>query len=258
MRNRPPFSCPTCGDTALAGSTCVRCRVPLVDQDGFVDVSPPVRAGGHFRFSLLGRWLSARRMTKRVREAWEKAGAVLPIAQAAGTCTVRGEVRVLSPVSDPFGRKVGAFRARKVVGAGGRELVVEGDRSLHLQVGAISIPVFHEQGGAGMQHVHYGSTVEESCRCGRFLVEDETGVALVDEDAVDVWVPPEVDGPDDLSFSIAAMEGATVEVMGPGAHRPAREEERAHRRAGYRQAATTFVFDGRPEARVWILVRPPG
>lgn len=233
----------------------MRCKVPLVDQAGDVDASPPCFVGGTLRFSLLGRWVTARAKSRAFEAAFERAGPIVPVAQASGYTHVRGRARLLSPVKDPFGESLGAFLARKSVGAGGRELVHRPEVGVAINVPGASYswsrPASYE-----MEHVHYGSTIEESSRCGRFAVEDESGVAIVDEDAVEVWVTPRWDAPEERSFCVGVREGEVVEIMGPGAHRPAEDDEVRGRKSSYRTDARVFAFDGRPHERVWVLATP--
>ncbi len=251
MRNRPPFTCPSCGDGALAGAACLRCRVAVVDQQGAADLSPAVVTGGALRFSLPARWLSARARARDAASAVARAGPVVPIARAPAHARIRGRARIVHPVKDPFGESVGAYRARKSLGAGGRELVRSPDVGFGVELPGLSFGVVRP-GAYERKHVHYGSITEESSACGRFYVEDDSGTALVDDDAFDVWVLPTAPSPTRRAFCIGVQEGAEIEVIGPGKRRPAEERE-LRATPDYRRAAEIFCFDGSASERVLIL-----
>jgi hypothetical protein len=258
--------------------------VLLVDQNGVPDLSPGVErsAGGRTAvFPVLGAGaaltsagflagniplaiaaatvcggvllagvvrptLARNRVSREVGRAIERAGSVTEIARASGYARIRGRVRVLDPVADPYGRLVGAFVARKVVGVGGRVTAAERDELETFDLTPIATD------GDGMAHVHKGAVTEQSSRCGRFLVSDETGVAVVDDDAFDVWVADDCPAPTGHGFSIAAVDGAIVEIVGPCRERPAADDER-RTEAGYRERPTVLAFDGQPGDRVLIL-----
>ncbi len=203
--------------------------------------------GGLLAAGLVGRYLSRTSLSRRVARAAKRAGDPVEIARASGVARVRGRVRVLSPVADPYGRQVAAFVARKVVGVGGRVRVQERDRSLE------SFDLLPDRAeGDGMVHTHKGAVIEQSSRCGRFLVWDGTGVAVVDDDAFDVWVAPGARAPRGHAYSVAVAEGDLVEIIGPCVERRAADDERAPE-ASYRSQPSVLAFDGRPEERVLIL-----
>ncbi|MDI1481462.1 hypothetical protein [Polyangium sp. y55x31] len=288
MRNQPPFSCPQCGDTGLGGDKCLRCKLELVDKAGVPALSPPAVFLGHPTFagfmdpwarwaaiiafiltfftsheygagtvelvvlligvqvvlwgaiyaayrSFIGARIKSLRARLRALQARiASAPAAAPIGSASGVCRVRGRVRVITPVKGPLGQPVAAFlerRKRQTVG------MVSTGRTPVEAVTAV--------------------TVEEMSAAGVFLVEDESGTALVDDDAFVVaqlggtakdWNEP---------LSIVVNDGDEIEVFGPAERKSAAELSVPARQGGggYRDAGNVLVFDGKPTERVMILAK---
>lgn len=161
-------------------------------------------------------WLRAR-MARRFAERRRRDGGVLRAIVDAepGDVRIRGRVRTLRPVPTPAGDLVAAFRARRVD---------EGS----------------SDGGAP-------ATIDVSA-CGRFVVDDGTGVAIVDDDAFTIE-PLDVPTRADL---IALRDGDLVEVVGP-ARREAAPDDPALRRA---DGETVLVLDGRPDMPLLLVPLP--
>ncbi|MDC3958707.1 hypothetical protein [Polyangium jinanense] len=287
MRNQPPFSCPQCGDTGLGGDKCLRCKLELVDKAGVPALSPPAVFLGHPTFAAFvdpwARWIAIiafvltfftshqygtgnvelvvlligvqvvvwggiyaayrsfigariKRLRARLRVLQARiasAPAVAPIGSASGVCRVRGRVRVLEPVKGPLGQPVAAFlerRKRQTVG------LVSAKRGT--QVEAVT-----------------AVTVEELSAAGVFLVEDESGTALVDDDAFVVaqlggtakdWNEP---------LSIVVNDGDEIEVFGPAEWRSGAGLPGHASQGGYRDGGNVLAFDGKPAERVVILAK---
>jgi len=158
---------------------------------------------------------------------------VRPIAEASGACHIRGRIRLLTPVKGPFGDPVGTYLVR------------------------------HRKDTTVLRRSRYGQTylvvtavtVEESSGCGVFLVEDESGAALIDDDAFTVVpvTPRKMDW--DEPVTIVAADGAEVEIIGRAERKPASALPEIARQGGYREAPSLLVFDGKPEERVLILAK---
>jgi len=103
------------------------------------------------------------------------------------------------------------------------------------------------------RHVHYGTFSVDSCKCGRFLVRDDTGVAVVDDDAFDMWAADGASVRGSTADGIWVGDGDEVEVVGPGAREPIRDATLVE--GDYRDGSTAFVFDGRPDDRVYVVLR---
>lgn len=102
------------------------------------------------------------------------------------------------------------------------------------------------------------TTITDTSECGRFAVVDDTGVAIVDDDAFVIW---------SLKQKLAAYEGgalalrdgAEVEIIGPATKGVAPEaaslvrESSSSYRSGRSDSA--LLFDGTPDDRVWIVVQ---
>lgn len=287
MRNQPPFSCPQCGDTGLGGGKCLRCKLELVDKAGVPALSPPAVLLGHPTFAgfidpwarwvatiafvltllasfqygagvvewvvlsigveavvwggiyaayrfLIGARIKSLRARLRVLQARiASAPAVAPIGSASGVCRVRGRVRVLEPVKGPLGQPVAAFlerRKRQAVG------LVSAKRGT--QVEAVT-----------------AVTVEELSAAGVFLVEDESGAALVDDDA---FVVAELGGSAkdwNEPLSIVVNDGDEIEVFGSAEWRSGAGLPGHASQGGYRDGGNVLAFDGKPAERVVILAK---
>jgi len=282
MHNEPPFSCPQCGDTGIGGERCLRCKIELVDRAGHPALAPPAVflsrptfdgflhpwamwvSGGALLISFLGFdaevipwWLivlltqvvlwsgittafflvkdmrvkSHRRRLQAIRERVASASPVESIAKSSGNSHIRGRVRVIKPVKGPLGNPVGAYlvRAKKET----VELLPAGRGQTRRAVTSI--------------------TVEESSACGVFLVEDETGAVLVDDDAFTVAPVAGLKLDWDDPISLAVEDGGEVEIIGPTERKPASSYPELAKAGGYREAASLLVFNGTPEARVLII-----
>lgn len=161
-------------------------------------------------------WLrqrTARRLAERRRV---ESGVLRAIVDAdPGEVRIRGRVRTLRPVPAPGGDLVAAFRARRVEA---------------------------EPGGRGRPEV-----VEVSA-CGRFVVDDGSGVAVVDDDAFTIE-PLDVQVRGDV---IAIRDGDLIEVVGP-ARREVTADDGALRLG---DGETALVLDGRPDAPVLLVPLP--
>ncbi|MDI3285249.1 hypothetical protein [Polyangium sp. 15x6] len=287
MRNQPPFSCPQCGDTGLGGDKCLRCKLELVDKAGVPALSPPAVFLGHptfagftepwarwvatiafvltfitsfqygaatielvvlllgvevviwggiyaaYRFFIAARIKSLRARLRALQARIASAPAVAPIGSASGVCRVRGRVRVLEPVKGPLGQPVAAFlerRKRQTVG------LVSAKRGT--QVEAVT-----------------AVTVEEMSAAGVFLVEDESGAALVDDDA---FVVAQLGGASkdwNEPLSIVVNDGDEIEVFGPAEWRSGAGLPGHASQGGYRDGGNVLAFDGKPTERVVILAK---
>lgn len=283
MRNQPPFSCPQCGDTGLGGDKCLRCKVELVDRAGLPALTPSVVflsrptfegfthpwamwlagiagflslffVGGGFpwwgilvvqavlwalifaAFAAVTR-IRIRQHRARVQAVADRIAAAPPVASigaSSGSHHIRGRVRLLQPIKGPLGDPVAAYLVRQ------RKERVE------------MLPAGRGQTRPAVTSV----TVEESSGCGVFLVEDETGASLVDDDAVTIApiTPGKMDWDDPISLLI--KDGDEVEIIGPAERKPATALPEIARSGMYREAPKLLVFDGKPTERVLILARP--
>lgn len=283
MRNQPPFSCPQCGDTGLGGDKCLRCKIELLDKAGIPALAPPAVFLGHPTFTgFTNPWASwvagivgaisatsiygldgpsgigilvggqvlvwggiygAYRMRKGARikhlrdrlqaQAARIAGApaVTPIGQASGACHIRGRVRILKPVKGPMGTPVAAFLERRKRQSLGMVSAKRGT-----QVEAVT-----------------EVTVEETSACGVLMIEDETGSALIDDDAFAVAQLGGLKKDWDEPLSIVVNEGDEIEVIGRAEKKSASALPEIARQGGYRDAGSVLVFDGKPDERVLVL-----
>jgi hypothetical protein len=287
MRNKPPFTCPQCGDTGLGGNKCLRCKVEMVDQAGVPELAPSAVFLGHPTFdgfthpwakwvsavafiitfsatiggdvpwyavvlgvqaavwlAIVGAYLFVKK--SRVKNHKNRLGAVYgritaapkaaPVGSASGACHVRGRVRVVKPVKSPLGAPVAAYlerRKRETV-----EVLPAGRGQTRRAVTAI--------------------TVEESSAVGMFLVEDESGAALIDDDAITVVQVGGTAEGWDSPLSIVVKDGDEIEIIGPAERKPGSAYPELAKEGGYREAASLLVFDGKPAERILVLAKSTG
>jgi hypothetical protein len=162
------------------------------------------------------------------------AAAVTPILDASGTARIRGRISVIKPVKGPMGDPVAAYlvRARKET----IEMLPMGRGQTRRAVTAL--------------------TVEESSACGTFVVRDETGAALIDDDAYTLASAALVEKAWNEPMSIVLKDGDEVEILGAAERKPASAYPDLARSSGYREAPSILVFDGSPEQRVLLIASP--
>jgi hypothetical protein len=284
VRNEPPFSCPQCGDTGIGGDRCLRCKIDMLDRagrpvlapsavflslptlDGFTHPWAMWATGAVFLICLVSipgadapwwvfviaevalwaailgtfvlikdrRVKQHRSRIQAVRARLAGSGAVTPILDAGGIARIRGKISVIKPVNGPLGEPVAAYlvRASKET----VELLPAGRGQTRRAVTAL--------------------TVEESSACGTFIVRDESGAALIDDDAYTLASPALVDMPWNEPISIVLKDGAEVEILGAAARKPVSAYPDLAQSGGYREAPSILVFDGSPEQRVLLIASP--
>lgn len=272
MRRLPIDHCPVCGVISKTNTYCARCGVDMVDANGHGRIEPEVlsRTVRFSRRTLLGalaflafwslmpNWYThlhgyaatlrlraitfcamgavfiVVRLVRRAREGVRAAvrrASVSPIASVdSPNAGIRGRVVVLRPAGaaspDVAARIV---RHDEVVPSNRRTV------SLYSPVDREATVTLHK----------------EASVCGRFAVIDETGVAIVEDDAI-VF---EDDRPRSERSSLDALrEGDVVDVFGPASRRAAMD---AHTRANVPlvHARHALVFDGTPKDKVHVVVR---
>jgi hypothetical protein len=258
----------------------LRCKVPLLDRGGRAALAPPsvfvsrptftgfINPWGRWVFSIslllsfmtikdYGPWLvigtqvivwglilnafffvrnrqvdQHRSRTRLIRERVVGAGPVGAIRDAKEKVRIRGRVRIIKPVKGPMGEPVAAYLVRHQRSA----------------IGMIS-------GRAGAYEAVTSVTVEESSACGVFLVTDETGAALIDDDAFAI---APLDGGEvawDKAMSIIVKEGSEIEVIGPAQRKPSAEYPVLAQTTGYREAPSVLALNGTADERVIVLAQ---
>jgi len=240
MRAGHAYRCPQCGEEFGYGVTCFRCDIPPVDENG--NGPPPTFAreamplGGSetgtgadlvFFVAALSE-ASVHALGREVRELNHRRKArrglrepLQPIADANATPVhVRGVVEVIEPTRHPNGEDVALYLCRRLERA-------------HNTVEAI----------------------ETKLACGKLLVRDETGVALLDDDFFSL-LPPRGQHPMARSeFDIIVRAGDTIEVAGQAEKRTMPELSQADE-GGYRSVAKVLVFVGSSDHL--LSIRPVG
>jgi hypothetical protein len=169
-----------------------------------------------------------------VRARLAAAAAVTPILQAGEIARIRGKISVIKAVKGPLGEPVAAYLVRA------RKDTVE------------LLPI----GRGQTRQAVTAQTVEESSACGTFVVRDESGAALIDDDAYTLASPMLVDMPWNEPISIVLKDGAEVEILGAASRKPTSTYPDLAAVAGYREAPSILVFDGTPERRVLLIASP--
>lgn len=245
VRNTHPFKCPRCGESAGGAPRCLRCDVDLLDANGVPPLAPRPRIIKGWFLGLRRRWL----LQPGVKARLHKAGPVTPIKEASGSCHVRGVARLLTPLEHPLLGKVGAYRLQHDNNVTSHhDAVVMVDDS----AGPVLFGTYDQH--LGVQSVStFASQIEETSACGRFAVVDETGIAIVDDDAFDVGrvgTPFDSSG---VNRFVAVRDGEPVEIIGPARRGHASDAVPLQHDAGYRDTGEVLLFDGTAEDRVLIL-----
>jgi hypothetical protein len=233
VRNVPPFSCPACGTTSPKQQRCGRCGGPVVDANGVEALSPvQVRPNAFGVVGTLGSWFGDRTSRKRVEQLCEESGQLRAIADTPdGVVRVRGRVRILRPVRAPDGMLVAAYRVRRLVDA--RE----------------SSPPPSVAGAERPRR----RWIEDGSSCGAFLLDDGSGLALVDDDAFDIEALDVAPIPASGDGMLALAEGDLADVIGPARWGAPPAEFAGSPRLG---GDPVVLFEGRPDERLIILPLP--
>lgn len=272
MRYAPPFSCLECDVSSDEPDTCRTCGASLVDTNGVAALLPhdeqefvPHMVGTVTALAALGAlFLTASAvflMIEDVREilltrvslaaavAWLVFGVSgfihRRLSAAGGTRSRRARAtRDASPLRSIAAHDDGVCRVR------GRA------RVLRPAVGETEVAAYYRRYLEPLQGGANARLVLDAMRCGRFAVVDDTGVAVVDDDALLIWSLV-VRLPSDEEGEITFRDGQTVEVIGP-ARWEEPEDTRELRAAvvGYRgeHRAGALVFHGSPDAPLLVLV----
>ncbi len=169
------------------------------------------------RWRSTDAWLRERTGRARASRRRDEGGVLRAIVDASdGVVRIRGRVRSIRPVPTPGGDLVAAFRARRVEAAAGRGRREE---------------------------------MVETTAAGRFVVDDGTGLAVVDDDAfalepLDVGATAEV---------LALRDGDLVEVIGPARRAPLPQDVHPGNAA---EQETALIFDGSPDSLVLLVPLP--
>jgi len=274
MRNVPPFECPRCGESMAPLARCARCNVWPRDRQGAPPLPPTaerllpppeyrvptagvavvaliVAAGTQVWLGIgwipalvavgliaapLLRTHLARRASPFARMLRRHASSrgPHPIARSSGeTAHVRGRVRVSRAVRESPSGPLGAY------------LVIRDD--------SVTVRLTHTDADGhetyGFAHGG-GDTVEAAC--GRFAVIDDTGVAVVDDDAFDLWGTSFIRVGKDRVLTVA--DGCEVEILGPAHLASEPEVEWQAGETSYRGPRRVLRFEGNAKQRVLIWV----
>lgn len=235
------YTCPQCGERSVHPVTCHRCDIFPVDENG--NPPPPLferevlfrkpaepaseqdanvmglaAAMGGFAFTSLAR--QVRELRRRRALQTRLAMPLTSIASVVedGEVHVQGTLELLEPVAHPDGEEVAAYLLRK------REKAQRTD-----------------------------ATVETQLACGRWLVRDDSGAALVDDDFLAILPPEGTPFPASGNVDVRLRAGDRVRVVGPALRRATPElPQLGH--AGFRDAPKMLVFDG--TATALLVVQP--
>jgi len=237
MRAGHTYRCPRCGEQFACSVTCFRCDILPVDENG--NRPPPtftresMARGGSpsgvgeadlfFRLvavgghSLQALALGVKELNARRRAARAFRRPLSRVADVSDSpAHIRGVVEVLEPVRHPDAGEVGVYLLRR-----------------------------RDHG-----------VLETRLACGKLLVRDETGVALLDDDFFSLLPPL---GQHPLAHSeldIIVRAGDTLEVIGPAQRRTVPELPLADE-GGYRSAPSALVFDGSTSEPLSLRPLPP-
>jgi hypothetical protein len=278
VRNEPPFRCQQCGDETGAGHECLRCGTALTD----INDRKVVELRTH-RYRIIGRAGMFARVVWLLLTAcgtaalvgnldhWKDDGFLVGLIVVIGMLALaavaarqlwgprwRDRLRRRS-----IARRLRAFGpATRIASAKGRARICGRTRVLSsVRVGHIDAAVGLVRAPLERDGVTHGSgkplapIMQERATCGRFLVDDGTDMALVDEDAFEIG-PRRGALPLWRGSILAARDGDEVVVAGPCRREPVSDPalRKQLQREGYRQAAQeVLTFDGGANDRVIIL-----
>jgi len=220
------YRCPQCGEEFAADVTCFRCDIFPVDENG--NCPPPTFSredlsargsasgtDGDFFFALaaVGE-LSVRALAREVRGLNRRRHArrklhvpLLAIGDVHDTpAHIRGVVEVIEPVHHPELGEVALYLRRR-------------------------------------KETKPSAAFETNCACGKLIIRDETGAALLDDDFFVLLPRPGHHPMARSDVDIVVRQGDTLEVAGPAARQPRPELMQAEQ-SGYRSSSTMVVFDG--------------
>lgn len=248
MRVEPPFTCPVCKETREHPVRCPDCdeQVPLDARGRVVPLSRYAAEGG------------------RTAVAATIPAAAVGGALVGGLALATGQLALLGVAV--------SFASAGVLGALGYAGATRGDSAARGRrqraallwgrsraIGALSASIARQdvvtvRGRVRLLSPARGETGDVAARgsglvgaCGRFVVDDGTGLALVDDDAITVWRGPFWAPRADA----IARDADEVLVVGPA--RPPSASERASLGA-YRDGGALIVFDGSASRHVCVLV----
>lgn len=293
MRSLPIDHCPSCGVLARGNTYCARCEVDMVDANGLPRVEPSrdeaassLRPRNLALFMFVG-WtvnmgfilldpMTYRHQQFPARIIVSTAGTLVWTAiffAIWGLFAVRRHLRLVRPWK--LARRIGATEDGDVRVRGTVRTLVPSDvpdaaPSVAIRVGR-RIESQHPLRTPGEWFVAVLESrfdpsriaallgrriVVDSSLGGRFMVSDGTGVAVVDDDALEVFdVRP-------LHRRLLAPfetieDGDVVDVLGP-ARRGMAADACILGGADPDHARAALLFDGRPDAKVRVLLRRTG
>lgn len=218
MREGSSFTCPSCGDTSFAPSSCPRCRVAMLDERGHGALRPvPVPAWIATTWQVLGSALlfvgfyvaslgSGYRSRLPVNWGMVGAGAVLCLLGLGALA-----MHVLRPRLRWRARDRRLWPLRLAASKGIPEGVRDDGTARVSMEGKVRLIEGVRCGKRG-DFCAVWQNPDGTGAGGKFLVDDGVRAALVDDDCFEVWQVGD-DGVGRLGGSVE--EGATVRVAGP-------------------------------------------
>ncbi|MBI2898226.1 MAG: hypothetical protein HYY06_32045 [Deltaproteobacteria bacterium] len=231
MREGHEYHCPQCGDTSPAGTTCIDCGIPMIDERG----NQPLRPSEQ---SLFEEWW----------EAWTIGGSLGFVGAIAGglfagtvgllagpALLVGGAATVLVP------RRLQLVRrrrwARELLERAGEPVKIAGAATGLVRIRG-KVKVLGESSFAAYERS------PRDRKCWRFVVHDGSGPAVVDDDCFEIWRS-------DLRKRGGTIEGgAQIDVIGRAVLRPAPDPDLV----GSLRDSMVPVFEGTPGTPVLLLI----
>lgn len=232
MREGSEYHCPDCGATSPVGTTCIDCRVLMIDENGNTPLKPVVPP--------------PEEMTPR---EWLAAGSLVGTAGLAVGLAIGTVGAVVAGPFVAFGLAATGFLPRRFQTArrrrrarAFRKLAGETVRIADASPGVIRV-----QGKVKVLGKSSVGAYERDPRdreCWRFMVHDGSGLAVVDDDCFEIWSA-------DLKKGGGTVgNGAQIEVVGRAGLRAAPEAELA----GSLRDSMVLCFEGTPDTPLLLLV----
>ncbi len=250
MRGGDEYSCDACDRRAVARDDLCKPRCAKA-RDEYGRAPPPpayelvkrdTTQSLGVSFAWLAREVRELRERRAVRAAWGRAGPVVQIEQIDdGEFTIEGTVELLR-TADPHAPGVAAYRSC-VLEVGFGQLGVK--------------PRYRATDGMGNPRPIVTRIESQKLRrgCGVFLVRDPSGVALIDDDWLELFGSdlrrPGLERPGEL----LVRDGDLVSVTGHAIAGPLALPQAA---GSYRGPPKGVRFDGGPDGALYLVLRDRG
>lgn len=257
MREGKRYACPQCGDLSPVGVSCARCNVTMIDENG----NPPLKPKLPRPSFVISEWMIGGVASLGI--GWvtlrnvdpQGAAAAVGLAVAVGLLAVGGALVWLHFATPRMAVRRDAARRRvraeqMAARAGPVAPIGEAKGDLVRVRGRVKVLRAADAPATVGRCAVHEDRFRGDLESGRFAVADASGLAIVDDDCIEVWRRGSSDF-DEPGGDV--LDGADVEILGPAASGPA-PDVAALGESAYRQFPEALIFDGRPDRPVLVIV----